>query len=136
MKNHEYLGLDVGAMRTGIARANSAAGLAEPVVMVKTDEIFDKLEEITRRSNVAAIVVGLPRNLEGNDTNQTRWVRDWVDKAKKQISAPLYWQDEALTSVKAENLTHIAKNQDADALAAAIILQDWVDTPEGMRVVC
>ena len=136
MKNREFLGLDVGIARTGIARASSAAGLAEPLTTVKTDKVLNKLQDIINQESVTAIVVGLPRGLDGDDTDQTRWVRSWVVKAKKQINMLFYWQDEALTSVKAENLKLAAKNQDTDALAAAIILQNWVDTPEAQRVVC
>lgn len=136
MKIHEFLGLDVGMVRTGIARANSAAGLAEPLVIVKTDEIFNKLKEIFRRGDVAAIIVGLPRSLDGNDTDQTRWVRNWVNSAKQQIEVPFYWQDEALTSDIAQIQKNTGSKHATDTLAAAVILQDWLDTPEAQRVAC
>src|SRR3989344_3426470 len=81
----EILALDVGAAQVGIARGSSVARLAE-------------VQKLIRQNEAGAIVVGLPRNLSGEDTGQTRWVRQWVKQAKKEIGRPFYWQDEALTS--------------------------------------
>lgn len=136
MKAKEVLGLDVGAKRTGIARASNVARIAEPLMSVPTDEVLPTLAKYLDKNEVEAIAVGLPRNLSGEDTGQTRWVRDWVDKAKQKIGAPLYWQDEALTSVKAKELKPKLKGNDTDSLSAAVILQDFLDMPETERVVC
>ncbi len=135
MEISELIGLDVGERRTGIARASSIARLAEPLKTVETEKLMEELKNLLSLNKVSAVVVGLPRSLEGEDTGQTRWVRDWVKQAKQQLNTVFYWQDEALTSKQAE--AH-AKNEKvgADALAAQIILQDFLDTPEGERIVC
>jgi putative transcription antitermination factor YqgF len=119
-----------------MARASNVARLAEPLPSVSTKEAIRTLKKYTTEHKVEAIAIGLPRNLAGDDTQQTRWVRVWVDKAKSQISTPLYWQDEALTSVKAEEMKPKIKNSDIDSVSAAIILQDFLDTTETERVVC
>lgn len=139
MEAKEILGLDVGIKRTGIARASNVARLAEPLPSLPTKEAIKTLKKYIAEHPVEAIAVGLPRNLAGDDTEQTRWVRAWIDKAKSQISAPFYWQDEALTSQeaakhRASDFKH--QNVDEHSLAAAIILQDFLDTPEAERVVC
>lgn len=136
MEVNQLLGLDVGQKRIGVARASSAAKLAEPLKTISTASGLKELKGIIKEQDAQTIVVGLPRNLRGDDTPQTTWVRSWVDEAKKQIKLPFYWQDEALTSVQAESLKLKAKNQDIDALAAAIILQDFLDVPETGRVLC
>lgn len=137
MDAKQLLGLDVGSVRTGIARASAVAGLAEPLMTIETSKLETKLVELIKAQSVGIIVVGLPRSLEGSETQQTRWVRQWVTKTKKMIDTPLYWQDEALTShlAKASADAH-KKPRDVDAMAAAIILQDFLDTPEAERVIC
>lgn len=132
------LGLDVGAKRTGIARASSVAKIAQPLTSAPTTEIMRKLQELIEELGVSAVAVGLPRNLSGDDTAQTAWVRGWVDRAKKHFQdLPFYWQDEALTSkLAAAKQASGKKPTDDHALAAAIILQDFLDTPETGRVMC
>ena len=124
----EILALDVGIKRVGIARASMQARLAQPLKTVKTDEAIEQLREIIKENKVEMIIAGLPRNLSGEDTQQTRWVRDWVAGAKAELGVVFYWQDEALTSVKALSLKLKAKNKDVDAEAAAIILEDFLTT--------
>lgn len=133
----ELIGIDIGQRHTGLARASSLVRLVEPLESIMTDELINRLKEITLTAKVEAIVIGLPRNLESDDTEQTRWVRQFTTQLKEQIGVPLFWQDEALTSQKAEGLKQrIGKRFDDHALAAAIILQDWIDTPEAERVRC
>jgi len=132
----QLIGLDVGQKRIGVARASSAAKLAEPLTTIQTSEGLKKLQQLVEQESADIIVVGLPRSLQGDDTAQTAWVRTWVDAAKKQIKLPFYWQDEALTSKLAESLKLKAKSQDIDSLAAAIILQDFLDAPEAQRALC
>lgn len=133
----EFIGLDVGHVRTGFARGNDAARLSEPVKTVATVDAISELKKLVDELNAQGIVVGLPRNLDGNDTGQTTWVRQWVEGAKKQIKTNFYWQDEALSSKVAESRKLVGKGlHDVDALAASVILQDFLDTPEAERVVC
>jgi putative Holliday junction resolvase len=135
--NKQYLGLDVGLKRTGIARGSDAARLAEPLLTVQTTDVLKTLKDMIEEYNVTAVVVGLPRNLHGNNTQQTNWVRDWVEHAKRKIDVTYYWQDEVLSTRMAEAKKLKLKNpHDIDSLAAAIILQDFLDTPEANRTVC
>jgi putative Holliday junction resolvase len=130
--------VDVGAKRTGVARASNVARLAEPLMSVPTSDAINTLKKYLSEHQVEAIAIGLPRSLAGDDTEQTRWVRGWADKAKQKIATPLYWQDEALTSREAakhqtSNIKH--QNMDEHALAAAIILQDFLDNAKADRMV-
>ena len=127
------LGLDVGQARIGIARGSTMARIAEPLAVVDTDQATADISDIIKEHQVDGIVVGLPRGLNGQETDQTKWVRQWAEELKSVIDTPLYWQDEALTTKLAEELSS-KKSHGADAEAAAIILQDWLDTPEAERV--
>lgn len=119
-----------------MARGSDAARLAEPLQTVAADQAVEQLVRLVSQLKAAGIVVGLPRGLDGQDTSQTRYARDWAQRAKAQIELPFYWQDEALTSQKAESLSPQAKSPGSDAEAAAIILQDFLDTPESEWVRC
>lgn len=136
MDSNEYIGLDLGKTRTGFARGNDRAKIAEPLDTVDTPGVENKIKEILEDTQLAGIVVGLPRNLDGNDTDQTRWVRAHTDELKENISLPIYFQDEALTSKLAE-AKRMSKGSGpgTDALAAAIILQDFLDSREAERVI-
>jgi putative holliday junction resolvase len=128
----EFLSVDVGSARIGVARGSSVARIAQPLETIAAGMAIDRLKEVVDENRTAGVVVGLPRSLAGEDTAQTRYVRDWVNEAKAQINLPFYWQDEALTTKQAEGLG--VKNHTVDAQAAAIILQDFLDTPEEDRV--
>jgi putative Holliday junction resolvase len=137
MDSQQLLGLDVGLKRTGIARASGIARLAEPLMTVSTTDLIKIIKELIEEYNIGIVVVGLPRSLKGDDTAQTGWVRDWVMHAKSKIDLPFYWQDEALTSRIAEAKRAVYKQKhDIDSLAAAIILQDFLEAPETERSVC
>jgi putative holliday junction resolvase len=125
--SEEFLGVDVGDKRVGVARGSGAARLAEPVMTIAADKAIDGISDLATKNSSSGVVVGLPRNLAGKDTPQTKVVRQWVKNARKQINLPFYWQDEALTSVA---------SQGDDARAAAMILQDFLDTPVAQRVRC
>jgi putative Holliday junction resolvase len=134
--NEEFLGVDVGAARVGIARGAEVARIAEPLKTVPAAQAIKELLELAKQNKAAGIIVGLPRSLDGNETNQTKAVRAWIDQAKASIRLPFYWQDEALTTQKAEGLKLKTGGPGADAEAAVIILQDFLDTPKEERVRC
>ncbi len=76
------------------------------------------------------IVIGLPRNMDGQDTSQTTAVRAFSNRLKDELGIPITWQDEAATSAKAiDELNARGKpfvKEDIDALAATYILEDYL----------
>lgn len=133
-KHQEFLGVDVGAVRIGIARGNTAARIAEPLKTVPAAQAAAELLDLSDKNQAAGVVVGLPRSLDGAETGQTKAVRQWVQSVKNRINLPFYWQDEALTSQRAESLKPKPEGPGVDAEAAAIILQDFLDSEESDRV--
>lgn len=133
-KIQELLGVDVGAARVGIARGNTLARIAEPLKTVASAEAIDQIKQLAKLHASEAVVVGLPRNLDGDETDQTRAVRQWVKQAQKLIDLPFFWQDEALTSQQAESRKPKGDDAGSDARAAAIILQDFLDGSKDDRV--
>lgn len=123
IKIHEYIGVDLGSKKSGIARGNNIARLAEPIMVIETSQLVSKLNKLAKH-NLAGIVFGLPRNLNGNDTKQTQWVRDWIKRARPALPAKIYLQDESLTTHMATDSSRFTAS---DADAAALILQDFLD---------
>lgn len=134
------IALDVGTVRIGVASANAVARIPHPLTTVANDEtVLAHLMKICSQENAALVVVGLPRSLDGEHTAQTHLVEGFVSRLKEVISLPVYWQDEALTSVKAEQELKArgkpyAKG-DIDALAATYILEDFLRDNPGVRAV-
>src|ERR1700712_5178062 len=97
------LALDVGEKRTGVALASSQGGLPQPFgVLASSDNLLDKLRDIISERLVSVVVVGLPRGVEGQDTKQTKLIRDFAQQLQGALTVPIQLQDETLTSVKAE----------------------------------
>lgn len=123
------LGIDVGARRIGIARINSVAKIPEPLGTFLNDDTFpEAMTRLIAEHQIDAIVVGLPRNLQGVETPQTNIVRDFVDQViKKATNLPIIFQDETLTSIAAGHHTHEAITRfGLDSLAATEILKDFI----------
>ena len=139
INNIHALALDVGLARIGLATNPEGVRIAQPNGYIENSEQIESvLAETIEKENITDLVVGLPRGLQGQDTAQTTYVHDFVAKLKDVVSIPIHLQDEALTSVKAEEELKARGNSfekgDIDALAATYILQDFLDTlPEGLH---
>ena len=129
------LAFDVGGRRIGVAVANTVARIASPLTTVINDDgVFDTIARILDEQHAIAVVLGLPRGLDGQETAQTHAVQQFAGELKQHVllqqSIPLYWQDEAVTSRQAEaELTARGKQfvkGDIDALAATYILEDFL----------
>ena len=128
------LGLDVGEKRIGVAKADSGTRIAVPVGYVTVDgSEWEKLAYLANLHNTEFFVVGLPRSNEGNETQQTLFVRNFTKTLVEKIpSAKVRFQDESLTSVEAEERLKSRKKKyekgEIDAEAATIILQDFLES--------
>ncbi len=125
------LGLDVGGKRVGVAVASLAARLPRPLVTLERgDGFFDGLQDIIKDEGAEALVVGLPRGMEGQHTAQTDEVETFARSLSGRFGLPVHMQDEALTSKHAEAELEARGRPyvrgDIDALAATYILQDWL----------
>jgi putative Holliday junction resolvase len=125
------MALDVGTVRVGVALASSIARLPRPFATLQNDEsLWASLQEICATENIGLVVIGLPRGLDGQETSQTAYCREFAEKAKFTLGLEIALQDEALTSVKASaELASAQKShskEDIDALAATYILEDYL----------
>lgn len=137
------VGLDVGERRIGVAISDPTGTLARPlhalhVTGLGGDALERTAAELGRLASedegISAIVVGLPRRLDGTATPMTSRIEVFGGHLRARMGLPLIFQDERLTSREAESrLAHREKSWRArkerlDAASAAIILQDYLDT--------
>ena len=135
------VGLDVGERRIGVAVSDPTGTLARPVTALRTtgldgDALKVSLDEVARLAGedpLDAIVVGLPRRLDGSANEMTPRIERFASRLRDGAGLAVILQDERLTSVEAESrLARREKNWQArkdrlDAAAAAVILQDYLD---------
>jgi len=131
VQTNNFIALDVGDRRIGIAVAAKEAGFASPLTtLIRSEAIFDDLQQLLAEQHASILIVGLPRGLEGQETAQTTAVRGFVEELRAHISIPVEWQDEALTSKQAEAELEARgkkfQREDIDSLAATYILEDYL----------
>jgi len=126
MAAETILAFDFGTKRIGVARADSVARIAEPLQVLPNDEALDdRLNELMLRYGPIVLVVGRPRDLEGRSTVATLQAERFA-KRLGVFSAPVVLQDEALTSVEAENHRQRFRHASLDEIAATLILEDYL----------
>lgn len=143
------VGLDVGERRIGVAISDATATLARPVGVLRSTALdAEALEQAAREverlageeDGVSTIVIGLPRRLDGTPNDMTPRVELFARELGALTHLPVVMQDERLTSREAESrLAHRERDwrvrkRTLDAAAAAVILQDYLDTRPGRPV--
>ncbi|HCX73179.1 MAG TPA: Holliday junction resolvase RuvX [Candidatus Cloacimonas sp.] len=135
MEYSRIMGIDFGTVRVGIALSDPMQIIARPYVVLANDStIFTKINKIISEKNVSQIVLGLPVNLSGEDTEKTKEVREFAKKLKKTTQIPLTFSDERYTSVEANQLLEKMgysirdSRKVIDKVAAALILKGYLET--------
>lgn len=135
------IGIDFGAKRVGLALSDPTGLLASPWQTVPgglpaaaAGRIAALIAALAEDADgLEAIVVGLPRRLDGSDNDQTPVARAFAAELGRLTGIPVVLQDERLTSHEAdERLARTERDwrkrkKQIDAVAAAIILQDYLD---------
>lgn len=125
------LALDVGQRRIGAAVASVIARLPRPLdVILADDQAIPKIKELIKTEGIELIVVGLPRNLQGEETAQSQSIREFTSTLMDLVQTPIVFADESLSSVRAESLADhpTFKNASSDSLAACFILEEYFVT--------
>ena len=136
------LALDHGTQRIGLAISDELKLIAQPLEFVPAEpfEAFTRrLNEILAGKPCEIILVGLPRNMDGTYGPAAEKVREFVSRLKIAVPIPIRTWDERLTSAQANRVLLQGKvrradrKQKVDAMAAAILLQSYLDAGEGER---
>jgi putative Holliday junction resolvase len=132
-----WVAIDYGARRIGRASADPAGGMAFPAgVLPGTGSAHKDAVRVLAwalEQQARGIVVGLPLNMDGTDSAQTRTVRNFAAALRTLTALPIELWDERLSSFQADQTLDAAQVRPAkrkalrDALAAQVILQSFLD---------
>ena len=129
--NGYILGLDVGDKRIGVAISSVIARLPQPLKeILVSNNVYAQISEVVEKNQIKLIVIGLPRNLEGQETAQSQKIRQFTTDLTKVVDAPIEFADESLSSRRAQELAKNTnfKNVSTDSLAACFILEEYLGT--------
>jgi len=130
------LALDYGKKRTGIAVTDPLQMIASPLTTVDTQELFEFLKDYVNKEPVEKILIGLPLNLDGTDTDATAAVRHNIRRLKNsfpEISIePVDEQYSSKEAAKAMVEMGMKKKDrqekgNLDMMAAALMLKQYLD---------
>ena len=132
-----YLGLDVGNRRIGVAVSDELGLTAQPVLTLERRrnrrEDLRSLARLCRRFGVAAIVVGEPLHISGEESPQAAKTRSFAAELGELSGLPIHLHDERLTSNEAHRILYEAGHprqehrRVVDQVAATLILQSFLD---------
>ena len=130
------MSVDLGKARTGIALCDKSEFLASPhtVIFEKSDKkLLEKVAQTAIEAKAELIVVGLPKNMDGSEGESAQNARAFAEKLGDLTELPTVMQDERGTTVTAHNYLNATNTRGkkrknvVDAVAAVIILQDYLD---------
>ena len=129
-----YLAIDHGTKRTGLAICDAAETISSPLAVLHGQNgLLKKIADVVEAENIEAVVVGLPLNMTGSESSQTKLVRKFAEQLKNRLSVPVHFQDERLSSFSAgeklapAEFTRGKMKKRIDAVAAAEILEAFIE---------
>ena len=131
------LGIDYGDVRVGLAISDLTQTIAQPfktLLYSDSNNLLNQLDNIIKENDIGLIVVGIPYNMKGEDTQQTTKVREFISLMQDNLMIEIKLIDERLTSLEAEKIMHKmniktgSNKTKIDKIAASIILQEYLQT--------
>ena len=131
------LAIDHGTVRMGIAMSDELKIIAQPMEFIPAEPFsgfLKRLRELLGEYEVELILLGMPRNMDGSYGEASLKVREFEAVLKNSITLPVKTWDERLTSVQANRALSLGgvkkqkKRKNVDAIAAAILLQSYLDS--------
>jgi len=139
------IGLDFGTVTCGVAVSDELLLTAQPVETIrrkhanKLRQTLARIEELIVQYGVEKIVLGLPLNLSGDEGSKAQVCREFKEALERRTGLEVIMQDERLSTVEAHRVLDEAgmdyedKAQVVDKIAAAIILQSYLDSIYNQR---
>jgi len=135
------VGLDLGSRRIGVAVCDSGGMLATPYSVIERsgDAVADRagIAELARELEAEAVVVGLPLSLDGSTGPAAAAALAEADALRQVLDVPVECHDERLSTVSAHRslaasgVRAKARRRVVDQVAAAVLLQSWLDSRPG-----
>jgi len=133
------MGIDYGTARIGIALSDELQMLAHPaetIIVAKTHDPASRVAELARENDVARIVVGLPRHMNGSEGASAQEASSFADKIRALVPCEVRTWDERLSTVAAHRALREAGKSSrktrkyVDQVAALMLLQGYLDSLE------
>lgn len=130
------LGVDLGKARTGVAVCDKSELLASPVEVVNEhnrERLLERVAQLAKARRAEQIVVGLPRNMDGSEGESAQNARAFGAELAEKTGLHVDFFDERGTTITAHgflnetNTRGKRRKATVDAVAATIILQDYLD---------
>jgi putative Holliday junction resolvase len=131
------LSIDFGRRRCGIAVTDPMRIVANALETVETPRLIEFVKAYIASNGVDEVVVGLPKNLNGEPSESMRWLTPVINRLKKEIApVPVVYYDERFTSVLAHramidggmNKSDRRDKAVVDRISASIILNDYLES--------
>jgi len=131
------LALDHGTRRIGVAVSDELKIIAQPLEFIAAEPFADfmvRLKELIQEKEIELILVGMPRNMDGTYGPAAIKVQEFVSALKAAIPLRIKKWDERLTTAQANrvlinaNVRRDQRKQKVDKMAAAILLQSYLDS--------
>ena len=136
------LGVDLGKARTGVAVCDKNETLASPVEVVhehNRERLLQRVASLAAERGVERVVVGLPRNMDGSEGESAQNARAFGEALAARTGLPVDFSDERGTTITAHSFLNETNTRGkrrkatVDAVAATIILQDYLDFRRNAR---
>ncbi|GAB6035292.1 Holliday junction resolvase RuvX [Galenea microaerophila] len=129
--NGTVIGFDFGLKRIGVAIGQTITETASPLAIVASQDgkpDWTHISQLFAEWQPTAIVVGLPKRLNGEEQPLTQSARKFGQRLSGRYQRPVFFIDEQLSSIEAENRMkgQVAAHQPLDDHAAQIILENWL----------
>ena len=132
------IGVDLGTKRVGVAVSSGSLATPYEVLQRSGDKRRDhaRIAELVEEAGAEVVVVGLPLSLDGSVGAAAQRAIDEVELLSATLEVPVRTWDERLSTVTAErslrdqNMNAQARRRVVDQVAAAVILQSWLDANE------
>lgn len=133
------IGLDYGTKTVGVALSDENGIIASPHTTIERErptklrQTYAQLEQIISEYNVGLIVLGYPKNMNNTEGERAQSTRAFKEALERRTGLPVILFDERLTTVEADRIleetgvARSARKQHIDKMAAAIILQNYLD---------
>ncbi len=128
MPEETLLAFDFGTRKIGVALGNTITRHARPLVVLRPATRlarFQAIEQLLQQWQPARVIVGLPLTLDGQEQYASLQSRRFANQMHGRFGLPVELVDERGSSMEAQRL--LGSNEDDDAMAAAVILQRYLD---------
>jgi putative Holliday junction resolvase len=131
------LGLDVGSKTIGVAASDELGWTAQAVITVRRTNLradLAQLKQLVTDRGIDHLIVGLPLNMDGSEGPSAQEARKVGDALAEQVPLTVIYWDERLSTVAAQrallegNASRKKRKEVIDQVAAAFILQGWLDS--------